>query len=183
MFDLEPCLRGEKSAWDAFVDRFGRAIYAAVSRTLRLRRSSCDDSTIQDVAQDVFVRLVKNDYRLLRTYDPSRAALTTWLTIVSRSVAMDHLRRRRLPTVSIDDAPPGADPSAAPPPDAPEPVRIPPHLLSPRQRLVLTMLFDEEKTVAETAEMPRVNAQTVRSTKHKALIKLRAHFNDREAEP
>ncbi len=50
MFDLEACLRGEKSAWDAFVDRFGRVIYAAVSRTIRLRRSSCDDGTIQDVA-------------------------------------------------------------------------------------------------------------------------------------
>ena len=48
--------------------------------------------------------------------------------------------------------------------------------LSPRQSLVLQLLYDREMEVAEIAAMLAVDAQTVRSTHHKALVKLRAYF-------
>ena len=53
-----------------------------------------------DAAQDVFVRLCGDDYRLLKTYDPARAGISTWLAVVSRSAAIDHVRRRRQATDS-----------------------------------------------------------------------------------
>ena len=46
--------------------------------------------------------------------------------------------------------------------------------------LVLRCLYDEERDVAEVARMLNIDAQTVRSTHHKALLRLRAHF---QAEP
>lgn len=175
-FDLTACLRGDKAAWDAFVDRFGRVIYAAVSRTLRTHASRAREEVARDVTQDVFVRLIRHDYRLLRTYDPARAALTTWLTIVARSTTLDYLRRKRLATIPLEDAPPAAEPVETAPAHH-EGLELPEHILSPRQRLVMRLLFDDEKSVTEAAEILSVTPQTIRSTKHKALERLRKHLN------
>jgi len=169
--DLQACIDGDKRAWDAFVDRWSGLIVTAVQRTIRTRVGQVAE--IDDPVQDVFVRLVKNDYRLLRTYDPQRASLSTWLTLVARSTTIDHLRRKRLETVPLEvDA-------IAPPPEAPagDTPAIPLHLLTARQRLVLRMLFDEELTVAEAARNLGVDDQTIRSTKHKAISRLRAHLS------
>jgi DNA-directed RNA polymerase specialized sigma subunit len=58
----------------------------------------------------------------------------------------------------------------------PPSVEIPSELLSTRQRLVMHLLYDKELAVSNVAEMLSVDAQTVRSTRHKALVKLRRHF-------
>jgi RNA polymerase sigma factor (sigma-70 family) len=57
-----------------------------------------------------------------------------------------------------------------------EPLKLPKDLLSPRQQLVLTMLYERDMDVAEIARTLDVDPQTVRSTHHKAMLKLRAHF-------
>jgi RNA polymerase sigma factor (sigma-70 family) len=161
-------LRGESGAWEAFVRRFGGLIIAAV------RGIAPNPSDIEDLTQDVFVRLCKDDFRLLRSYDPARAALSTWLTIVARSTARDALRRRRPDGVPIE-----AVPEAQLAVDPVEPVRklkLPEALLSPRQREILTMLYDREMEVAEVAQALGIDPQTVRSAHHKAMTKLRAHF-------
>jgi RNA polymerase sigma-70 factor (ECF subfamily) len=41
---------------------------------------------------------------------------------------------------------------------------------------VLTLLYDREMEVAEAAALLGVDAQTIRSTHHKAMLRLRAHF-------
>jgi RNA polymerase sigma factor (sigma-70 family) len=48
--------------------------------------------------------------------------------------------------------------------------------LSPRQREILAMLYDQEMDVAEIAAALGIDPQTVRSAHHKAMLKLRAHF-------
>ncbi|MEJ0070109.1 MAG: sigma-70 family RNA polymerase sigma factor [Pseudomonadota bacterium] len=106
-----------------------------------------------DLAQDVFVRLCKDDYRLLGQYDPARSAPATWLTVVARSVALDSVRRRRAPSVTLDDAPEGGGRGRAP--VEPPWLRIPPGLLSPRQELILTMLYDRDMDPAEVGDGAR----------------------------
>jgi RNA polymerase sigma-70 factor (ECF subfamily) len=167
--DFAGLIGGEKPAWDRFVIRFAGLISAAI------RHVTGPGGEVDDIAQDVFLRLCKDDFRLLRQFDPRRAGVSTWLTIVARSVALDALRRRRAPTQALDDTPESA---LAVEPQIPETVKIPPGLLSPRQQLVLTMLYDREMEVAEVAAALAVDAQTVRSTHHKALTKLRAHFGE-----
>jgi RNA polymerase sigma-70 factor (ECF subfamily) len=129
---------------------------------------------IEDLTQDVFVRLCKDNFRLLRSYDPERAALSTWLTIVARSTARDALRRRRAETVPIEGVPEGR--LAVDPVEPPVRLKLPEALLSPRQREILAMLYDREMDVAEIARALGIDAQTVRSTHHKAMLKLRAYF-------
>ena len=55
-------------------------------------------------------------------------------------------------------------------------LKLPEALLSPRQREILSMLYDRDMEVAEIAAALDIDPQTVRSTHHKAMIKLRAHF-------
>jgi RNA polymerase sigma-70 factor (ECF subfamily) len=163
--------RGDKPAWDAFVSRYAGIIHAAVANVLR--QTGRDLSETGDLAQDVFVRLCKDDYRLLGQYDPARAAPATWLTVVARSVALDAVRRRRAPSITLDDAPEAA---VAVPATEPSWLRIPPGLLSPRQELILTMLYDKDMDPAEVGTALGIDPQTVRSMHHKALTRLRGHF-------
>jgi RNA polymerase sigma-70 factor (ECF subfamily) len=57
-----------------------------------------------------------------------------------------------------------------------EEVKIPEGMLSPRQALVLELLYQRDMTPGEAAEVIGIDPQTVRSMHHKALVKLRAHF-------
>src|SRR5213080_1616379 len=133
---------------------------------------------VEDLTQEVFVRLCKDDFRLLRSYDPTRAALSTWLTIVARSTARDALRRKRAEAVPIDSVPEGR--LAVDPVEPVVKLKLPEALLSPRQREILSMLYDREMDVAEIAKILGIDPQTVRSAHHKAMVKLRAHFRSNE---
>jgi len=174
--DLDALTRGDKQAWDRFVRRYARVIFAAVQN--RLGRAGRSEE-VDDVAQDVFLRLCKADYRLLRSYDPARAALSTWLTVVAGSAAIDHLRRRRPSGPALDTLP---EDRLAVEPRLPVRVRIPDGLLSPRQALVLELLYRRDLEVADAARIMAVDRQTVRSMHHKALAKLRAHFGRDDTE-
>jgi len=165
-------LRGEKAAWDVFVRRYGGLVVAAV------RGVALAYGDVEDLTQDVFVRLCKDDFRLLRTYDPARASLSTWITIVARSTARDGLRRRRAESVPIDAVPEAQ--LAIDPVEPVQKLKLPEALLSPRQREILAMLYDREMEVAEIARALGIDPQTVRSAHHKAMLKLRAHFRGNE---
>lgn len=171
--DLRTLATGNKRTWDSFVGAAAPLINAVVRRTLAPYRLSEED--VMDAAQDVFVRLCAQDFRLLNTYDPARAGLSTWLAVVARSAAIDHARRRRQATEPLDDVPEAAlgveDRHV-------EKLKIPAGLLTERQMLILRCLYDEERDVAEVAILLKIDAQTVRSTHHKALLRLRAHFGD-----
>ena len=166
--DLDELLRGEKEAWGRFVRRYAGLVVAAVRSVAR------EAGEVEDLTQEVFLRLCKDDFRLLRGYDPARAGLSTWITIVARSTARDAMRRYRPVSVPIEAVPEGR---LAIDPIEPVPkLKLPEALLSPRQRQILTMLYDRDMEVSEVATALGIDPQTVRSAHHKAMIKLRAHF-------
>lgn len=169
-FDQAGLIAGDKRAWNRFVARYAGVIRAAVARVLRGRETEIDDA-----AQEVFVKLLHEDRRALRAFDPARASAPTWLTIVARSVALDRLRRRRADTIELEAAPESA--LAAPPIEPTERLTPPPGLLSGRQELILAMLYERDMDPAEIAAALGIETQTVRSQHHKALTKLRAYFN------
>ena len=178
--DVRQCIRGDKAAWDALVGAYAGLIYAAVVRVLRARGAGLARDMIDDAVQDVYLRLVKDDFRLLRTFDPRRASLGTFLTVVARSTTLDGLRKNKGQALPLDEAawqvpaPEGADPAlAAERASAGALAALPADVLSPRQKLVLTLMFDRGMDVAEIARFLGVDEQTVRSTKHKGLEKLR----------
>ena len=171
---LSKCLQGQSWAWEAFVDRYAPVLFAAVQRVLRTHGTSSQTQTAEDMTQNVFLRLIDNDFRLLKTYDSSRASMATWLTIVARSTTIDLLRRKRLAAVPLDRVPMLAWPqSPAQPVSATE--NLPADLLTARQKLVLHLLFDRQMSPAAVGKVLGISQQTVRSTKHKAIKKLRQH--------
>ena len=171
---LAGCLAGEGEAWGLFVERYAGVIYAAVQRTIRGRASADPTASLEDLVQNVFVRLLARDAHLLRSYDPGRASLVTWLTVVARSTALDALRKKRLAAAPLNpelQTASGADTRASL-----VVADIPADLLSPRQKLVLELLFDRNLAVPQVAHVLGIEAQTVRSAKHKALQRLREYF-------
>ena len=167
--ELDALARGDKEAWEAFVRRYAGLVAAAVRGVAR------EAAEVEDLAQEVFVRLCKDDFRLLRSYNPTRAGLSTWITIVARSTARDAMRRHRPVLMAIEAVPESR--LAVDPIEPAERLKLPEALLSPRQREILTMLYDREMEVAEIANTLGIDPQTVRSAHHKAMVKLRAHFN------
>lgn len=167
---LQACLRGEEPARNEFVGRYAPVIHGAVHRTLggNPRDPSLD---VEDVSQEVFLRLFKDGGRLLGTYDPGRASLESWLFIVARSTAIDLVRRKRPSTVPFEGN--LHDPVQEPPKASGERIEIPPGLLSTQQRLVMHLLFERGWDVREASRLMGLSEQTVRSMKHKALEKLR----------
>ncbi len=170
--ELDALARGDKGAWEAFVRRYAGLVAAAVRGVAR------EAAEVEDLAQEVFLRLCKDDFRLLRSYDPARAGLSTWITIVARSTARDAMRRHRPVLTPIDAVPEGR--LAVDPVEPAQKLKLPDALLSPRQREILTMLYDREMEVAEIAATLGIDPQTVRSAHHKAMVKLRAHFKAKE---
>ena len=176
--DLKACAAGDQEAWSVFVTETAGLVLAAIRRTAGNQLDHPQMPDIDDVVQSIYVRLLANKGRLMLNYDPGRASVSTWLTLISRSVTIDVLRRKRLQQVPLADH------------DRPEqepktPVReggslesvAPMQVLTGRQHLVLTLLFEDGRTVAEAARFLGVGEQTVRSTKHKALERLRKHLD------
>lgn len=168
---IDALLRGEGAAWETFVRRYARLIVAAVRGFVQ------GAGEVEDLTQEVFLRLCRDDFRLLRSYDPTRASLSTWLTIVSRSTVRDALRRRRAEMVPIEAVPEAR--LAVDPVEPVQKLKLPEALLSPRQREILAMLYDREMDVAEVAAALGIDPQTVRSAHHKAIVKLRTHFKEK----
>lgn len=85
-----------QEAWYEFYQRF----YETVRRQAR-RILQGFPAEIEDVVQDAFIRI----FRVLPSYDPSKAQLRTYLTRIVTNLAIDHIRhgsRFRTQTLSLD---------------------------------------------------------------------------------
>jgi len=74
---------GEESAVVELYDRFGSLVYRLAYQSMPTRDEA------EDAVQEVFVRLWKTADR----YDPARAALVTWVLLITRRHLVDRLRR------------------------------------------------------------------------------------------
>lgn len=82
--------RGDDAAvWADFVERYT----PAVKEFLRLNRGDVDEAELDDLTQDVFVKLVE----VLRQerYDPRKAKFRTYLSTLMRNLLVDRWRERR----------------------------------------------------------------------------------------
>lgn len=166
--DLAAVLAGKAPAWRAFHAAAQALMRAVVVRALGSRLGLLDD-----VVQDCFLRLCRDDFAALRRFDPLRGRLSTWLGAVAAHAAADALRRQ----------PQGLEPIEAVHEDqlVAEAARdwhlkLPAQLLTARQALVLTLLFEDDLDPDEVAVFLKINVQTVRSIKHQALARLRAAY-------
>jgi RNA polymerase sigma-70 factor (ECF subfamily) len=76
----------DEAAVGELYDRFGSLVYRMAYQMLPSKTDA------EDAVQEVFVRL----WRTADRYDPSRAALSTWVVLITRRYLVDRLRRSRV---------------------------------------------------------------------------------------
>ncbi len=167
-FDLATVLRGDAGAWARFVAVSAPLLRGAIRRVLSAQG---EDAACGDVLQEVFLKLCDQDARVLRSYRPTRARLSSWLAVIGVHAALDHLRRQR--RAAALEAAAGVLSEGSSPAPLP-PFQLPQDLLSPRQLLVLRLLYERGLEVADVARLLGIAEQSVRSLHHKALERLRA---------
>ena len=88
------CKRGDERAAAELLRRFERPVFSLIYRMVR------DRELAEDLAQEAFVRAFNN----LARYDPS-FKFSSWLFKVAYNLTIDHLRKKRLDTISIHGSP------------------------------------------------------------------------------
>ena len=86
--------QGRELAFRELVRRDERPVFSLVFRMVR------DRETAEDLAQDAFVKVLNH----IDKYSPE-FKFSSWLFKIANNVAIDHLRKRRLDTISIDGSP------------------------------------------------------------------------------
>jgi len=84
-------LAGDDRAFEQLVRRYERGLYNLAFRMVR------DSELARDLAQDVFIRV----HRSLARYDPVYP-FSSWIYRVATNLCIDHIRRRKVDTVSLD---------------------------------------------------------------------------------
>ncbi|MDD5060255.1 MAG: sigma-70 family RNA polymerase sigma factor [Candidatus Omnitrophica bacterium] len=99
---VQSCLKGNKQAWSEFISRYSRLIYNYIYSTLAVKGSSIPKEQVEDVFQEIFQALIKDNYRKLATYKGKNGcSLASWLRQVTINFTIDYLRKLR-PILSIE---------------------------------------------------------------------------------
>ena len=85
---------GREVAYRELIRRYERPVFSLVFRMVR------DRATAEDLSQETFIKVLNN----IDKYVPE-FKFSSWLFKIANNLAIDHLRRRRIQTVSMDGAP------------------------------------------------------------------------------
>src|SRR5690349_24853811 len=114
---------GREPAYRELIRRYERPVFSLVYRMVR------DRELAEDLTQDTFVKVLSHidKYR-------SEFKFSSWLFKIANNVAIDHLRRRQLDTVSMDGSPhaTSADPPESTSFELPNPDETPLQALAAR---------------------------------------------------
>ena len=86
--------KGSEAAYRELLTRYERPVFSLVFRMVR------DRETAEDLAQETFIKVLKN----LDRYSPE-FKFSSWLFKIANNLTIDHLRRRRVDTISIEGSP------------------------------------------------------------------------------
>lgn len=95
---LELVAAGDRDAFAALYDEFSGLVYSIALRMLR------SPAAAEDATQDVWVKV----WNAAATYDRRRAAVATWILVITRRHVLDVLRREAVRAAGR----PGIDPEA-----------------------------------------------------------------------
>ncbi len=91
---LERCLARKPGAWERFVDRFLGLVCHVIQHTARSRSFTLTEQDVEDLASEVFLTFLKDDFAVLRRFR-GQASLATYLTVIARRVVVRELLHRK----------------------------------------------------------------------------------------
>ncbi len=155
-------------AFDDFVTRHAVGVRRTILKIVR-RSEDADD-----LVQDVFLQAWLQRHR----FDPSRGTEEAWLTTIARSRTYDHLRsvtRRLALARKRDPAASGSPDSFSGTLDREQSLMVEAALdsLTPSQRVLLTMSYDEELSHTQIASLLQQPLGTVKTRLRQAVGTLR----------
>lgn len=162
--DIAAARRGDGEAYGRIIARYQNLL------ARRMMRFSRDPAVIEELVHDVFVEA----YYSLSRYR-AEAPLEHWLQRIATRVGYRRwTRERKRPPISLHvvdhDLAERTDESGR---DAVDEVGVLLERLPPRDRLVLTLLYLESRTVAEAAKLAGWSQTMVKVQAHRARQKLR----------
>jgi RNA polymerase sigma-70 factor (ECF subfamily) len=138
---LKRCLTHQPGAWNDFFDRYLGLIYHVVHHTAHLRSSTLRPEDVEDLAAEILLQLVANDYAVLRQFR-GQSSLATYLTVIARRSCVHELARR----LTAREVQPREDGRTQP---IPEPEEM------PRAQLGLESLEEVEKLLGKLPSRER----------------------------
>lgn len=172
----------DAQAMNDLYDRFGSLVYRLAYQVMPTR------SDAEDAVQEVFIRL----WRTADRYDPKRAALVTWVMLISRRHLVDRLRRARarVKATALDEkqgqtaAPENSQPEAGMQQEERfnslmERIAKLPEL----QRTVVTRAYLGGQTLRQIGEELDTPIGTIKSALSRALVRLRERGLNEELAP
>jgi RNA polymerase sigma-70 factor (ECF subfamily) len=172
---MELVSAGDTGAFEDLVERHQRLVWGTVARMLG------SNSDVEDIAQQVFVRVWKSAIR----YVP-RAKFTTWLLKITRNLVFNELRRRsrhaQLPVLgeSEETARPIADERATPPDaslleqELQQAIETAIAALPETQRMAVVLRRYDELSYEQIAEVLDQSVPAVKSLLFRARTELRS---------
>jgi len=179
---IEACREGDASAFNLLVWRWEKPLFNFVYKYVG------HADTAEDLVQETFVRVLKNIERYTH-----RGSFSTWLYRIAINLCKDHLKKKRLPMVSLHDYyttasgekvyvkdrvagdGPAAD-AVVGAEDLGETVRRLLSGLPEEQRVVILMKEYQEMTFREIAEVLEVPEGTVKSRLYHGLRTMRSQL-------
>ncbi|MES2791515.1 MAG: sigma-70 family RNA polymerase sigma factor [Planctomycetota bacterium] len=171
---ITECLQGRTDAFGQLVTRYQERLFG----TLVTMLGSVEDA--RDVAQEAFVQA----YQKLESFR-GQSAFYSWLFRIALNSSVDHHRRQRRPTVSIDASreQSGTEPTDLHPEASPsfsierterqKLVQVALSKLSPEYRQVLMLKEMEDLKYEEIAALVKIPVGTVRSRIHRGRAELK----------
>lgn len=157
---IDRCRQGDKDAFRVLMQTWQPAVYTLALRML------CDVDDAEDIVQETFIRVWEN----IPLFDPARS-FRTWIYSIAARLCLDQLRHRAftVPLPGDEEFLRGylsAENSTAHELAAGElsaVIRTLAGRLSPKQRLVFTLVGLEELSVQEAAAVTGMTAEQVKA--------------------
>ena len=170
---FERLARGERQAFDDFIQRYGNLVAYLVRRSLGSCREDFDDAM-----QDAMLAL----WRAAPHFDRSRGGETTFIGTVVRRLMIDRRRRARVRGVSaslnVTQLEGTLDAELD---ERPHYLRSALERLRPDERMLVELAVIGGKTHAQIAQATGVPAKAVKRSIHHALSRLRQDVSLRRA--
>ena len=170
-------VNGEKAAWDAFVRQYSNLIYHTIKKTFSLHHAEPIPDSVDDLFQEVFLSLVKDDFTQLRRFrGDNDCTLASWLRMLAARRTIDHLRKVKFQNDSLEDHFTGAAEEVRDPGIDQDQTRLISKAvaeLSPRDRIFIDLVFRHELPALNVAAILRISVGAVYTQKSRILDKLR----------
>ncbi|MBA4189993.1 MAG: sigma-70 family RNA polymerase sigma factor [Planctomycetaceae bacterium] len=181
---LKRCLGRAPGSWNDFVDRFLSLIYHVIGYTAHLRSTHIGPEDVEDIAAEVLLKIVGNDFRVLREFR-GHSSLATYLTVVSRRICIQELARRqknRSGAAKRDDFDaPDTAPAALKGMESLDEVEQLLKSLSGKEREIVRLYYLEGRTYEEISTETEVPVNTIGAVLSRARKKLRESAAAQEA--